>query len=74
MDRTVPFKQELSGHELQTGLDTKTDRLTVSCDVTLILTLNYSVMQAPLKFRNERVLKRCDWIFETISIKKHDYM
>jgi hypothetical protein len=29
MDRTVTFKQEeTSGHEPQTGLDTKTDRLT----------------------------------------------
>jgi hypothetical protein len=29
MDRTVTFKQEeISGHEPQTGLDTKTDRVT----------------------------------------------
>jgi hypothetical protein len=35
MDRTVTFKQEeISGHESQTRLDTKTDTLTVSCNVT----------------------------------------
>jgi hypothetical protein len=28
MDRTETFKQEISGHEPQTGLDTKTGRLT----------------------------------------------
>jgi hypothetical protein len=39
-DRTVTFKQEeMSGHETQTGLDNKTDRLTVSCNGTSILTL-----------------------------------
>jgi hypothetical protein len=41
MNRTVTFKQEeTSGHEPQPGLDTKTDRLTVSRNVTL--TLNFS--------------------------------
>jgi hypothetical protein len=43
MDRTVNFKQkEISGHELQTGLDTKTDRLTdfqFQCDFDFDLTL-----------------------------------
>jgi hypothetical protein len=36
MDRTVTFKQdETSSHEPQLGLDTKTDYLTVSRNVTL---------------------------------------
>jgi hypothetical protein len=38
MNRTITFKQEeTSGHEPQPGLDTKTDRLTVSRNVTLTL-------------------------------------
>jgi hypothetical protein len=37
MDRTEIFKEEISGHEPQTGLDTNTDRLTVSRNVTLTL-------------------------------------
>jgi hypothetical protein len=38
MDRTVTFKQEeTSGHKPQPGLDTKTDRLTDSRNVTLTL-------------------------------------
>jgi hypothetical protein len=28
MDRTGTFKRKISGHETQTGLDTKTDRMT----------------------------------------------
>jgi hypothetical protein len=43
MDRTETLKQEeTSGHEPQTGLDTKTDRLTVSRNVTLTLSLGGS--------------------------------
>jgi hypothetical protein len=38
MDRTVIFRwKEICGHERQVGLDTNTDRLTVSCNVTLTL-------------------------------------
>jgi hypothetical protein len=52
MDRTVTFiEEEISGHEPQTGPDTKMDRLTVSYNVTLTLTLTLASVTATLTSR-----------------------
>jgi hypothetical protein len=60
MDRTVTFKkEETSGHEPQPGLDTKTDRLTDSRNVTLTSTYKDNPQ---LSDSNENLVVSSKWV------------